>query len=62
MKVGTVTVFGDNWVPAGALFGNCAALVFVRIASRHPDRGRMQFGIDDPQLQTIELVRTLATL
>jgi hypothetical protein len=38
------------------------ALVFVRIASRHPDRGRMQFGIDDPQLQTIEATRTLATL
>ena len=26
----------------------------VRIASRHPDRGRIQFGIEDPQLQTIE--------
>ena len=26
----------------------------VRNASRHPDRGRIQFGIEDPQLQTIE--------
>src|SRR6476469_10513323 len=26
----------------------------VRIASRHPDRGRRQFGPDDPQLQSVE--------
>ena len=27
---------------------------FVRIASRHPDRGHRLFGLDDPQLQSVE--------
>jgi len=27
---------------------------FVRIASRHPDRGHRLFGFDDPQLRSVE--------
>ena len=34
----------------------------VRIASRHPNRGRELFGVDDPQVQSVEADTTMSGL
>ena len=50
----SIVVFGGTW------FGGCRVVwhlhkagFFVRIASRHPDRGHRLFGYNDPQLHGI---------
>jgi len=52
---GIVTVFGGTGFLGRRVVQHLRERQYsVRIASRHPDRGRIQFGIEDPQLQTIE--------
>src|SRR3981189_2072152 len=51
----TVTVFGGTGFLGRRIVRHLRYREFsVRIASRHPDRGRRQFGPDDPQLQSVE--------
>jgi uncharacterized protein YbjT (DUF2867 family) len=51
----TVTVFGGTGFLGRRIVRHLRHHEFpVRIASRHPDRGRSQFGPDDPQLQLLE--------
>ena len=53
MKGSTVTVFGRTGLLGRRVVRHLRERRFsVRIASKHPDRGRM-LGIDDPQLQSI---------
>jgi uncharacterized protein YbjT (DUF2867 family) len=55
MRGSTVTVFGGTGFLGRRVVRHLREHeVPVRIASRHPDRGRTLFGIDDPQLQSIE--------
>ena len=50
----TVTVFGGTGFLGRRIVRHLRYREFpVRIASRHPDRGRKQFGPDDPQLQSV---------
>jgi uncharacterized protein YbjT (DUF2867 family) len=50
-----VTVFGGTGFLGGRVVRHLRKHeFFVRIASRHPDRGRRLFGLDDPKLQSIE--------
>ena len=50
----TVTVFGGTGFLGRRIVRHLRYHEFpVRIASRHPDRGRKQFGPDDPQLQFV---------
>jgi uncharacterized protein YbjT (DUF2867 family) len=51
----TVTVFGEIGFLGRRVVRHLREREFyVRIASRHPDRGHRLFGLDDPQLQSIE--------
>ena len=51
----TVTVFGGTGFLGRRIVRHLRYRAFpVRIASRHPDRGHRQFGVDDPQLQSVE--------
>jgi uncharacterized protein YbjT (DUF2867 family) len=51
----TVVVFGGTGFLGRRVVWRLRAHGFsVRIASRHPDRGRALFGPDDPQLQSVE--------
>src|SRR3954453_14322720 len=51
----TVTVFGGTGFLGRRIVRNLRSRGFpVRTASRHPDRGRRLFGLDDPQLQSVE--------
>src|SRR5712675_1010919 len=51
----TVTVFGGTGFLGRRIVRHLRYHEFpVRIASRHPDRGHSQFGLDDPQLQFLE--------
>jgi uncharacterized protein YbjT (DUF2867 family) len=51
----TVTVFGGTGFLGRRIVRHLRSRGFpVRIASRHPDRGRSQFGPDDLQLQSVE--------
>jgi uncharacterized protein YbjT (DUF2867 family) len=51
----TVTVFGGTSFLGRRIVRHLRSRGFpVRIASRHPDRGRSQFGPDDLQLQSVE--------
>jgi uncharacterized protein YbjT (DUF2867 family) len=51
----TVTVFGGTGFLGRRVVRHLREREFsVRIASRHPDRGHRLFGLDDPQLQSIE--------
>jgi NADH dehydrogenase len=55
MRGSTVTVFGGTGFLGRRIVRHLRERDFVvRIASRHPDRSRMLFGLDDPQLQSIE--------
>jgi uncharacterized protein YbjT (DUF2867 family) len=50
-----VTVFGGTGFLGGRVVRHLRKHeFFVRIASRHPNRGRRLFGLDDPKLQSIE--------
>src|SRR5436309_9655169 len=50
----TVTVFGGTGFLGRRIVRHLRSRGFpVRIASRHPDRGRALFGPDDPQLQSV---------
>jgi len=50
----TVTVFGGTGFLGRRIVRHLRYREFpVRIVSRHPDRGRKQFGPDDPQLQSV---------
>src|SRR6266852_7378935 len=51
----TVTVFGGTGFLGRRVVRHLHKHRFyVRIASRHPDRGYRLFGLDDPQLQSVE--------
>jgi uncharacterized protein YbjT (DUF2867 family) len=51
----TVTVFGGTGFLGRRVVRQLRRHGFsVRIASRHPDRGHRLFGLDDPQLQSVE--------
>ena len=51
----TVTVFGGTGFLGRRVVRHLRKREFsVRIASRHPDRGHRLFGLDDPQLQSVE--------
>ena len=51
----TVTVFGGTGFLGSRVVRRLGNREFnVRIASRHPDRGRKQFGPDNPLLQSVE--------
>src|ERR1035437_3784027 len=51
----TVTVFGGTGFLGSPVVRRLRNREFnVRIASRHPDRGRKQFGPDNPLLQSVE--------
>jgi uncharacterized protein YbjT (DUF2867 family) len=51
----TVTVFGGTGFLGRRIVRHLRYRGFpVRTASRHPDRGHRQFGLDDPQLQFVE--------
>src|SRR5438309_9958716 len=51
----TVTVFGGTGFLGRGIVRHLRKHGFsVRIASRHPDRGHRLFGLDDPQLQSVE--------
>src|ERR1700724_91542 len=51
----TVAVFGGTGFLGRRVVRHLRKREFsVRIASRHPDRGHRLFGLDDPQLQSIE--------
>jgi uncharacterized protein YbjT (DUF2867 family) len=53
----TVTVFGGTGFLGRRIVRHLRYHEFsVRIASRHPDRGHSQFGLDDPQLQFLEAI------
>jgi len=55
MKGRTVTVFGGTGFLGRRVVRHLREREFsARIASRHRDRGHTLFGIDDPQLQSIE--------
>jgi uncharacterized protein YbjT (DUF2867 family) len=50
----TVTVFGGTGFLGRRIVRHLRSRGFpVRIASRHPDRGQVLFGSDDPQLQSV---------
>jgi uncharacterized protein YbjT (DUF2867 family) len=50
----TVTVFGGTGFLGGRVVRHVRSHGFsVRIASRHPDRGRGLFALHDPQLQSV---------
>jgi uncharacterized protein YbjT (DUF2867 family) len=50
----TITVFGGTGFLGRRIVRHLRSRGFpVRIASRHPDRGRALFGPDDPQLQSV---------
>lgn len=54
MRQRTITVFGATGFLGQRIVRRLHARGFVvRIASRHPDKGRALFGIDDPRLQPI---------
>jgi uncharacterized protein YbjT (DUF2867 family) len=56
MRRSIVTVFGGTGFLGRRVVRLLREREFsVRIASRHPDRSRMLFGIDDPQRQSIEV-------
>ena len=51
----TVAVFGGTGFLGRRVVRHLRKCEFsVRIASRHPDRGHRLFGLDDPQLQSVE--------
>ena len=51
----TITVFGGTGFLGRRVVRHLRDREFsVRIASRHPDRGHRLFGLDDPQLQSVE--------
>jgi uncharacterized protein YbjT (DUF2867 family) len=51
----TVTVFGGTGFLGHRVVRHLRKDGFsVRVASRHPDRGHRLFGLDDPQLQSVE--------
>src|ERR1700687_4104373 len=51
----TVAVFGGTGFLGRRVVRHLRKHGFsVRIASRHPDRGHRLFGLDDPQLQSVE--------
>src|SRR3982074_889733 len=51
----TVTVFGGTGFLGRRIVRHLRYREFpVRMASRHRDRGHRQFGLDDPQLQSVE--------
>src|SRR6202158_1778570 len=51
----TVTVFGGTGFLGRRVVRRIRKREFsVRSASRHPDRGHRLFGLDDPQLQSVE--------
>ena len=51
----TVAVFGGTGFLGRRVVRHLRKREFsVRIASRHPDRGHRLFGLDDPQLQSVE--------
>ena len=51
----TVTVFGGTGFLGRRTVRHLRQHGFgVRIASRHPDRGRRLFALDDPQLQSVK--------
>ena len=51
----TVTVFGGTGFLGRRIVRHLRYREFpVRIASRHPDLAYRQFGLDDPQLQSVE--------
>lgn len=51
----TVTVFGGTGFLGRRIVRHLRYRGFlVRVASRHPDRGRRLFGSDDPQLQSVQ--------
>src|ERR1700674_2038065 len=51
----TVTVFGGTGFLGHRVVRHLRKHgFFVRIVSRHPDRGHRLFGLDDPQLQSVE--------
>src|ERR1700692_358642 len=51
----TVTVFGGTGFLGRRIVRHLRKHGFsVRIASRYPDRGHRLFGLDDPQLQSVE--------
>ena len=51
----TVAVFGGTGFLGRRIVRHLRKREFsVRIASRHPNRGRRLFGLDDPQLQSVE--------
>ena len=51
----TVTIFGGTGFLGRRVVWHLRKREFsVRIASRHPDRGHRLFGLDDPQLQSVE--------
>jgi uncharacterized protein YbjT (DUF2867 family) len=53
-NVRTITVFGGTGFLGRRIVRNLRSRGFpVRIASRHPDRGRRLFGPDDSQLQSV---------
>ena len=55
MSVGVVTVFGGTGFLGRRVVRHLRKHEFaVRVASRHAERSRGLFGIDDPQLQTVE--------
>ncbi len=55
MSIRVVTVFGGTgFLGRGVVRHLRNHELSVRIASRHPDRGRGLFGSDDPQLQSVE--------
>ena len=54
MRQRTITVFGATGFLGQRIVRRLHARgLVVRIASRHPDKGRALFGTDDPRLQTI---------
>ena len=51
----TVTVFGGTGFLGRRAVRHLRKLEFsVRVASRHPDRGKGLFGLDDPQLHSVK--------
>jgi uncharacterized protein YbjT (DUF2867 family) len=55
MNSRVVTVFGGTGFLGRRVVRHLRKVDFsVRIASRHPDRGRRLFGFDDPHLQSVE--------
>jgi uncharacterized protein YbjT (DUF2867 family) len=55
MSIRVVTVFGGTGFLGRRVVRHLRERdFFIRIASRHPDRGRQLFGCDDPRFQSIE--------